>query len=226
LSLHVDLVKRFEGLRLTSYQDDAGIWTVGYGHTGPEVGPGMAITNDEALDLLDRDLDWATAVVDNSIKAKMTEGQRAALISLAFNIGAGEFRKSTALRRLNAGDYFGAAEAITWWNKITKDGKKVVSRGLVNRREAERQMFLAGVQKDDSVVGGPVSGGEHKPIIKSKTVTTAVLGGLLPAVLEKVGMIKSSVPEVFNSIDVVWVMAAAVAIIIAIRIYEMKKGDR
>lgn len=143
MSLAVDFIKEAEGLRLEAYQDSAGVWTIGYGHTGNDVKRGMAIEAERAEVLLARDIAWAVDEVDHSVTVPLTTEQDAALVSLVFNIGSGAFRSSTVLRRLNAGDYEGAAEAILMWNKITRGGKKVVSKGLVNRRERERALFIS-----------------------------------------------------------------------------------
>ena len=134
MSIAIDLLKKFEGLRLTAYLDSAGVWTIGYGHTGIDVYEGLDITEEEAGFLLETDFAWATRAVRRSVRAPLTQEQRAALISLTFNIGSSAWKSSTVLRRLNAENYEGAADAILMWNKITVDGKKIVSRGLTNRR--------------------------------------------------------------------------------------------
>jgi len=137
----LELIKRFEGLRLEAYQDVAGIWTIGYGHirTAKE---GMVISEAEAEALLRSDLKDAEGAVNRAVKVPVTENEFAALVSLVFNIGAGAFAGSTVLRKLNGGDHKGAADAILMWNRATVGGKKVIVQGLVRRREAERSLFL------------------------------------------------------------------------------------
>jgi len=137
----LELIKRFEGLRLEAYQDVAGIWTIGYGHirTAKE---GMVITEAEAEALLRGDLADAEGAVSRLVKVPVSENEYSALVSLVFNIGAGAFSGSTVLRKLNAGDHKGAADAILMWNRATVGGKKVVVQGLVRRRDAERSLFL------------------------------------------------------------------------------------
>ncbi len=142
----IELIKYFEGLRLTSYQDIAGIWTIGYGHTGPEVGPNQTISEAEAEELLRKDVNRFENGVDIYVKVDIDQSQFDALVSLAYNIGLNAFRKSTALRLLNKRDFFGAAEAITWWNKATIGGVKREVMGLVRRRAAEAALFLENVQ--------------------------------------------------------------------------------
>ncbi len=140
------LVKAFEGLRVEAYQDSAGVWTIGYGHSSkagePRVTPGLRITEAEAETILRRDLDRFEAEVARLVTVPLTDNEFAALTSLCFNIGAAAFAGSTCLKRLNSGDRKGAAEALTWWNKATVRGKKVRMGGLVRRRAAEKALFL------------------------------------------------------------------------------------
>lgn len=131
------LIKSFESLSIKAYQDQVGIWTIGFGHTGPEVAKGMEITVTEASTLLERDLDNAEKGVDESLEVHVNDNQFAALVSLAFNIGLGNFHKSTLLRKLNAGDVEGAAEEFPEW--CHAGGK--VSLGLARRRAAEESLF-------------------------------------------------------------------------------------
>lgn len=142
----VDLVKRFEGLRLTSYKDSVGVWTIGYGTTsraglGVSVGAGMTITEGQAEDYLRSGLEKFAKSIKPGITAPATANEFGAMLSLAYNIGPGAFLKSTCLNRFNAGDTAGAAEALTWFNKA--GGQKL--RGLVRRRQAEHDLMLTDV---------------------------------------------------------------------------------
>ncbi len=137
------LVKEFEGLELKAYKDAVGIWTIGYGTTaaaglGILPTPGMRITEAEAEMYLKRGLERFAAKIDPLIKRPITANQRGAFLSLAYNIGPGAFAKSSALRKFNAGDIAGAANAILLWNKA----KGRVLNGLTRRRAAERTLFL------------------------------------------------------------------------------------
>jgi lysozyme len=139
----IDLIKRFEGCKLTAYQDIVGIWTIGYGTTaaadvGIKPAYGMTITLDRAEDLLLLALDKFAATVDALITANVNANEFGACVSLAYNIGPTAFAKSTVLRELNAGRKDKAAAAFRMWNKA--DG--VVVKGLVNRRESEVALFL------------------------------------------------------------------------------------
>lgn len=139
----VDLVKEFEGLRLKAYRDPVGVVTIGYGYTnragfGPGVDMGDVWTEDRAEEMLRKGLDVFADQIRPHFTREPNENQFGAMLSLTYNIGAGAFADSTCLRRFNEGDEEGAAEALTWFNKA---GGKVL-RGLVRRREAERQLFL------------------------------------------------------------------------------------
>jgi len=130
-----------EGNVLTAYQDIVGVWTIGVGHTAgaglPHPKAGMKITAAESDEILSRDLVTFEKAVLKAVKVPLTQNQFDALVSLAFNIGAGAFAKSTLVRKLNAGDYKGASAQFDVWNKA--GGKKV--QGLVNRRASERKLF-------------------------------------------------------------------------------------
>lgn len=133
----LDLIKSFEGCRLTAYRDAAGVWTIGYGHTGPDVVPGGTITQQEADALLQADVNRFASGVEALVEVPMTQEQFDALVSFAYNIGLSAFGQSTLLRLLNAEDYDGAANQFQRW---VHGGGKVLP-GLVRRREAEAELF-------------------------------------------------------------------------------------
>lgn len=140
--VNVDAIKEHEGLRLVAYLDSVGVWTIGYGDTGTDVVKGLTITKEEAEERLRKRLVEFEGYVNRAVKVKLTQNQFDALVSLVYNIGPTNFNDSTLLRKLNAGDYAGAADQFLVWNKGRVDGKLVVISGLVNRRNAERQLFL------------------------------------------------------------------------------------
>jgi lysozyme len=129
-----------EGLRLQSYQDSVGVWTIGYGHTS-KVKQGQTITEAEALAFLREDLAIAEKAVNTTITAKLSQNQFDALVSLAFNIGAGAFSSSTLARRFNQGRILEAADAFLVWCH----GGGMTLPGLLKRRKDERALFLGGV---------------------------------------------------------------------------------
>lgn len=141
------LIKQFEGLRLTAYQDSVGVWTIGYGWTQPVDGkpirPGMTIKEETAERLLRTGLVGYESDVSKLVKVKLTQGQFDALVSFAYNLGTRALSTSTLLQKLNAGDYAGAADEFPRWNKA---GGKVLP-GLMRRREAERALFLSDSKK-------------------------------------------------------------------------------
>lgn len=141
----VELIKRFEGLELEAYQDIAGVWTIGYGHTGPDVQPGMRISEREAEALLRRDLKPREDAVERLTSVPLNQNEFDALVSFVYNVGVEAYRRSTARRRLNGGDRIGAADALTWWNKATVGGVLREVMGLTRRRAAERALFLTPV---------------------------------------------------------------------------------
>lgn len=135
----LELVKSFEGCKLTSYLCPAKILTIGFGSTGPHVKPGMTITKDQAEELLRSDLRRFEDAV-SAAAPKATDNQFSAMVSLAFNIGIGALQRSTVLRRHLAGDHAGAADAFLMWNKA---GGRVLA-GLTRRREAEAALYRKG----------------------------------------------------------------------------------
>lgn len=134
----IDLIKRYEGLRTTAYKCPAGRWTIGYGHTS-NVRVGQRCTETQAELWLMDDLRESEQAVDYLVKVPLTDNQRGALVSFVFNVGAGNFRASTLLKKLNIRDYDGAADEFRRWNKA---GGKVLA-GLTRRRDAEAALFSA-----------------------------------------------------------------------------------
>ncbi|HCM9566846.1 lysozyme [Enterobacter bugandensis] len=139
----IALIKEFEGCKLTAYQDSVGVWTIGYGWTQPVDGKliraGMTIKQETAERLLKAGLVSYESDVSRLVKVVLTQGQFDALVSFTYNLGARSLSTSTLLRKLNAGDYAGAADEFPRWNKA---GGKVLN-GLTRRREAERALFLS-----------------------------------------------------------------------------------
>ena len=132
-----ELIKEFEKLKLKAYRCSAGVWTIGWGHTGPDVKPGMVITKARAKELFWQDVAWAVKYVNDHIKVRTTQSQFDAMVSLVFNIGRGGFRTSTVLRLHNMNWDFGACVAFLMWRKV----KKKDSRGLLRRRCREAALY-------------------------------------------------------------------------------------
>jgi lysozyme len=130
------LLTTFEGCELEAYDDQAGVWTIGYGHTKGVV-PGMKITQAQAEQFLQEDLEKFSDFVESAVEVDVNDDQFSALVCFCFNIGSGGLGSSTLLRMLNAGDLSGASEQFLRWNKV--DGKPWL--GLTRRRLAEQSLF-------------------------------------------------------------------------------------
>lgn len=130
------LIHGEEGCVLTAYQDKGGIWTIGWGHT-QGVTEGMVINQAQADLLFQEDLHDAEGYVQYYVKVPLNDNQFAALVSLIYNIGAGNFSRSTLLKDLNNNDFADAASQFLVWDLI--DGEK--SAGLLARRQAEQALF-------------------------------------------------------------------------------------
>jgi lysozyme len=131
------MTEQFEGLRLTAYQDSVGVWTIGYGHTGSDVRPGLTITQQQASDLLLKDVASAVATVNRLTTIKLSQNQFDALVDFAFNAGGGNLASSTLLREVNAGNFDLAAGQFVRWDHAGG----VVVQGLLRRRLAEAALF-------------------------------------------------------------------------------------
>jgi lysozyme len=131
------LTEQFEGCRLEAYQDVRGVWTIGYGHTGPEVVEGLTCTQQQADEWLQSDIQWAANVVNNLVTTQLTQDEFNATVDFVFNAGSGNFASSTLLKDLNAGDLAAAATQFDLWDHA---GGQVIA-GLLRRREAETQEF-------------------------------------------------------------------------------------
>ena len=139
----VDLICEFEGKRLVAYDDGVGVWTIGFGTTkypnGVRVKKGDTCTLEQAKEYMRHDLIEFEHTVSISVKVPLNQNQFDALVSLAYNIGSSAFKSSTLVKKLNTGDYQGAADQFNVW--INAGGKRM--QGLVNRRDKEKLLFLS-----------------------------------------------------------------------------------
>lgn len=131
------LTRSFEGFRAEAYQDSAEVWTIGYGHTGPEVHEGQRISEFEAEALLRSDLAAAVACVRRAVKVEIDQDQFDALVDFCFNVGRGHFLNSSLLRYLNRGESESVVVQFGLW--VHAGGE--VMPGLVRRRAAEAALF-------------------------------------------------------------------------------------
>lgn len=161
--LAIKLLHHFEGCKLRAYKCPAGVWTIGYGDTGPHVTPGLVWTQDQAEAAfrarLAREFEPA---VRECCTAETTPAQFGAMVALAYNIGTGPrewkpgrpkgFRQSSVARLHRAGDHAGAALAFLSWNRVA--GKAVA--GLTRRRSAEAALYRSDFDELARLTAGEV----------------------------------------------------------------------
>lgn len=148
----LDLIMFYEGCVLTAYQDSVGIWSIGYGHTGPEVHSGLSISHSYAEELLQKDLENFERIINYYVISDINQHQFDALVSFVYNVGPGQTgvkdglihlrsgTSSTLLRDVNAGRFNSAASDFLQWNRAGG----VVLRGLTKRRQSESTLFSKG----------------------------------------------------------------------------------
>jgi lysozyme len=141
----MQLTQESEGCVLTAYQDQVGVWTIGYGHTGPTVVRGETITQDQADQLLASDVAGAVACVNGGVISDINQNQFDAMVDFTFNLGNHAFLTSTLLKLVNQNDFDGAALEFVKWDHA--GGK--VNMGLLKRREAEVALFQTPVDGFD-----------------------------------------------------------------------------
>lgn len=134
----INLIKESESLELSSYRDPVGIWTIGWGHT-KTAKAGQTITVAQASALLVDDMQDAVNAVKRYVKAKLNQNQFDALVSWTFNLGSGNLKSSTLLKKINANpnDPAIALEFAKW---IFAGGQKL--NGLVTRRAREADLYF------------------------------------------------------------------------------------
>jgi lysozyme len=191
------LIKRWEGCRLEAYRDSVGVWTIGYGITTNAglgaIKKGMKITQAQADEWLLAALAKYEKTVQAAVKRNPSQAQYDAMVSLCYNIGQAGFAKSSVVRKFNAGDISGAADAFMMW---VKAGGTTI-QGLVNRRHDERRHFLSigkpaeAPQKPvqplpmpDAPVPPPV---EPKPPLSIGKVMAWVVGAIIAAIGAYIG---------------------------------------
>lgn len=208
----LELIKRWEGLRLEAYQDVGGVWTIGYGHTSaagaPRVTPGLKITAAEAERILLKDLENVKKDLYSLVKVPLNPYQEASLMSWLYNLGKSKVAKSTLIRELNKGNYDRVPQELAKWVYV---GKKKY-QGLVNRRNAEiglwtREQFVASA--------GVPAGTVPKFSLSDLTVEKASAGtGLL-----------ASLGAAFSSGPMAWALAAILLAAAGIFLYKYLRED-
>lgn len=146
----LELIKRFEGFSSAPYLCPAGVWTIGYGRTEGIHANTPPISEQVAEIYLREDVYEAENAVLDLVNIPLTQSQFDALVCLTFNIGAGHFKRSTLLKKLNGSDVESAANEFLRW--IYASGKKL--KGLEKRRKAERELFLTHTPTSPACGGG------------------------------------------------------------------------
>ena len=211
----IALIKEFEGCRLKAYRCPAGIWTIGYGHTSaagiPVVNPEDTITQDEAEDILRRDLQQYERGVEKLVTVEITQGQFDALVDFAYNAGVGALQKSTLLKKVNAEDFDAVpAEFMKW----TKGGGKELP-GLVRRRRAEVKLWRGLDERPvtvDETRAAPDQPKASKSITQSKEANGALLAGSAGAV----AVAQEVMPLVQEGKDILSTFSPSVAVLLII----------
>jgi lysozyme len=121
-----------EGVRNEAYRDSVGVWTIGVGHTGPEVHEGLVWTDEQVRQTLAKDLERFEKAVNDAVKVPLDQWQFDALVSFAFNVGVGAFTGSTLVRRINSGEWEAAEHEFDRWH---------IPAEITSRRNAEREQF-------------------------------------------------------------------------------------
>jgi lysozyme len=133
----LNLTKQFEGFELNAYADSGGVWTIGYGHTGPGVCAGLIVTEEQADTFLASDVAGAVTAVNRLVTSGISQNQFDALVDFTFNLGPASLAQSTLLRYVNSGDFDNAALQFSLWDHC----RGVVVPGLLKRRNAEATLF-------------------------------------------------------------------------------------
>ena len=137
----------FEGFRSKPYVCPAGYWTIGYGsrwlaNGQPVTDRTVPIDQADAGSLLLQTVTALDVALSRLVRVALSDVQRVALLSWQYNVGTAAVESSTLLRKLNAGDYAGAADELLRWDKATVRGHLVELAGLKSRRAHERALFL------------------------------------------------------------------------------------
>ena len=130
----LDALVAREGFKTFAYKDTKGIWTIGVGHTGPEVREGLVWTTTQVQDALIKDVQTAEKAINDGVYVPLTQNQFDALVSFVFNVGVGAFTRSTLLKVLNQKNYTEAAKQFDRW---------VIPKEITKRRMSEKAQFIS-----------------------------------------------------------------------------------
>jgi lysozyme len=235
----LSLLRTFEqgpggGPALVAYACPAGVATIGWGHTGADVTPGLRVTAEQAEALLAADLVRVDAAVAALLTRPAAANERAAMVCLAFNIGCGAkgFAGSTVLKRHNAGDPAAAARAFLLWDKIRTGGRLTVSPGLVRRRSAEMALYLTPDDPMPLPAALPQAVVAETPVFATRTAIAGGIGGAMVLLQQAVAQLQPvwtglrdaglSPPAVLAIIG--GVALAATAVVLVERLRRRREG--
>lgn len=224
----IELIKTYEGLRLKAYKCPAKVWTIGYGHTSaagsPEVKPGMTITADEAETMLIRDLKYYETAVRLAVKRVLPPSQFSALVSFCYNVGPGNFNKSSVLKAVNAKRDDLVPSKLALWNK----GDDRVLPGLIKRRAAEAALYMSGKIGEEIHFSTKVEPSRGKPMLASTTGYAAGAVGIASTVstVAQVSTDLSIIKD--NAGPTIFAVVAGVVVLVGLGyiIYERFKKSR
>ena len=205
----LDLIKRFEGFRDHWYKCPAGVWTCCYGHTEaagpPKYEPNRKFTKDEGERILRNDLKKYEDAVKKMVKVDLNDSQYSALVSFCYNVGPGNLQKSSVLKAVNSKQFDLVPARLALWNK---GGGKVL-KGLIDRREAESNLFMDNVPDERVYFSTEVTPSQGKPPVASTTNIAATAGAIAAGtgVAREITMNVSDTVQVFG-IDVKWLLVA------------------
>ncbi len=204
----LDLIKKYEGFRSRAYRDVVGVWTIGYGHTSmaglPRVTPGLKISRQQGESILARDVEKFSRQIRPLIHVKLNDNQFSALVSFAYNVGVGGFKRSSVLQRVNTGRFDAVPNRLSLW---VKAGGKTL-KGLVRRRAAEGELFLAGRSQPKVKPSQPVKPVPGKPAYKSTTNLAAILSAIS-------GLISAFMTGTGDHVGSLFIAISALVIIVA-----------
>jgi lysozyme len=215
----IKIVKHFEGLHelrndglVESYLCPAGKWTIGYGRT-TGISRGMTITQDQAEAFLLEDLIEYGNYVNRYVRVPLTQAQFDALTSFVYNLGPANFKSSTLLKKLNIGDYDGAAQEFSKWNKARVEGVLQPLPGLTRRRTAEASLFAMDAPVGSDGFTQPQAPEQEaiKPLSKSKTMAGAGIAGA-GAVLTEVTQQLQPIVHVSDTVKYLFVALTLVGV--------------
>lgn len=238
-----DLIKHFEGFRARAYRDAVGVWTIGYGHTSaagmPKVKEGDQITQAEGMRILENDLQgFARGVAASCQGISLLENQFSALVSFAYNVGLGNFDRSSVLDAVLRGDFEAVPRRLSLW---VKAGGKTLP-GLVKRRTSEGILFsrdyrnmalftqglpdLSDYEADQCLMArGAITPARAKDLSQSTTVWATLAGAAagISATVREITYALTDVRGIVPETALPWVLCAMIIVAAAIWVIRERK---